>query len=110
MRPFLKIRLSDNAEAHNAALIIAQWRRARQLATFLPRAIRVYDALLRGDTSVLNEYFPFLTGALSNNRVNGNMPPVMTGRTPLTFAIPTVEYAQKSDDELIKDALAGLDL
>lgn len=109
MRPFLKIRLTDNEEAHNAALIVAQWKRARQLATYLPRAIRVYDALLRGDTSVLSEYFPFILGALSN-RVNGNMPPAMTGRAPLTFAPPTVEYAQKSDQELIDDALAGLDL
>ena len=107
MRPFLKIRLSDNAEAHLAATLIVQWRRARQLATHLPRAIRVYDGLLRGDTSALAEYFPFILDALG-----GGQRGTSSGRPQRSpaFAQSELTYTEKSEADDAVDLLDSLGL
>lgn len=61
-RPWVKLRLPDNKDARYADKILARWRLARTASTFLARAVRVYDALLRGDkddfNDLIKEYFP----------------------------------------------------
>ena len=59
-RPTLKLKLSDRPIAHEVVAIVRGWLDARLMSHHLPRAVRMYAALLKGDPGVLNEYFPWL--------------------------------------------------
>lgn len=104
MRPLLKIRLTDKPDSHDAVIILNRWKEARQLATHLPRAIRLYAALLMGDTSLLADYFPFLIDAIGRRGGrddNGGI----GGRSGIKFDKLQIEHRQKTEEELINDAL-----
>lgn len=60
LRAWVKVQLSNSADAYSAADAVNAWRGVRQAAYHLTRAIRLYDALLKGDTSLLIEFFPML--------------------------------------------------
>lgn len=64
--------------------------------TQIRKAMRLYDALLRGDTALLNEYFPFVK-AVFTPKVS---PPL---RKPLEP--PKITYRARSDEEDLHDAL-----
>lgn len=99
----MKVRLTDNAEAWDAMRILADWRRLKQQATHLPRAIRLYAALLKRDIAVLDEYFPYLTEALGNR---GGQP----ARRMIPASAPEITYAQRSEADDESDLLGSLGL
>lgn len=57
-RPSIRMKLSGRPDSWEALAIIERWKKTRESGKHLIAAIRVYAALLRGDTSVLVEYFP----------------------------------------------------
>lgn len=99
-RPTIKARLADTPESWDAIGILATWRKTREMSRHLPRAIRTYAALLRGDLSVLEEYFPYLTSALSAGR---HTPPIRRDRPAVTIAI-----TEKDDRDNVADLLDSL--
>ena len=102
MRPFIKIRLTDNPESWAASNVIASWRVMRVMSQHLPRAILLYAALMTGDTSLLTEYFPW---TVSRPAQNG---------TRRQISEPVVQYRAQSEEEATDDALdigfGGIDL
>lgn len=92
MRPRYWIKTQgDGAEGLEAAQIVNGWKSTRTAARNIVLAIRIYAGLLRGDTSLLYETFPFLAGA-TTSRV-----PVIT--KPAAPA-PVVESQPNPDDLL----------
>lgn len=59
-RPYLKLRLTDNKDSWKAQSIVLSWLRLKQMSQYVPKAILMYDALLKGDTSLLMKNFPFI--------------------------------------------------
>lgn len=104
VRPFLKIRLTDNQEAWEAMGVMGLWRNTRQLARNLPRAVIIYEALLKGDTAKLAQYFPFLVDALRGN--NGAYIRPKAGI--LNSADVEISYVEKSEAEDVADLLDGM--
>lgn len=99
MRPFIKARLSDTIEAHEAAAIVEAWRKLRTMSQHLPRAIRLYAALLQGDDSVLAEYFPFVTRIATTRPAMLQQPARQLGRPA-----PVVALVEQSDQDKIQEA------
>ena len=102
MRPFIKERLSDNEEAWSAVAVLQMWRSVRQLSQNLPRAIRLYDALLQGDVSFLRSYFP---GLAIGAGIGTPLP------TSFQLKAAVVTQVKRTDEEDLEDAgslLGGL--
>lgn len=99
-RPHIKVRLGDTALAHHAEEVITFWRSVRQLSLHFPRAIAMYAGLQRGDTSLLEEFFPFLSTALGNARTDA--PP----RRP--DSRPVIQVVEKAQEEDVSDLLDSL--
>jgi hypothetical protein len=98
-RPWIKVQLSANAPAQEAAALVKGWKAQRQAAAHLVRAVRLYAALCQGDLSLLEAYFPGLAFIARP----------ATARRPV-LAPPTVTLAVHSESEDIHDALDGLGL
>ena len=97
-RPWVKVQLPDNDSGYAAARIAADWKRQRRATINLISAIRLYAALLAGDTSVLYELFPGLGFGI------GSAAP---GRRPKVYSEPVVTIAPASvEDE--QDDLLGM--
>lgn len=64
--------------------------------TQIRKALRLYDALVRGDTVLLNEYFPFVKAVFTPKVA----PPL---RKPLEP--PKITYRTRSNEEDLHDAL-----
>lgn len=101
-RPIIKARLSDTDEAWDAMGVLASWRRAREMSKHLPRAIRLYAALLRGDLSVMDEYFPYLTTAIGSGR------PLIAPHRQNAEYRPAIAFEEKSDADNVNDLLDSL--
>jgi hypothetical protein len=99
-RPWIKVQLSVNACAEEAAALVKSWKTQRQAAAHVVRAVRLYAALGRGDLSLLEAYFPGL-------RLNGHAS--LVSRPPVLSA-PTVTHVERSDTDDLDEALAGLGL
>jgi hypothetical protein len=84
--------------------ILNIWKTTRELSRNMTRAIRLYHALLTGDTSLLAEYFPWI-GTVSRHSANG---------ARRQISDPIVEYKAQSEEDQVNDALdvgfGGLDL
>ena len=65
----------------------------------LRKALRLYNDLLRGETTLLVEYFPFVKAAFTPKIV---APPPVT-RKPLPP--PKISYEPRSEEEELRDAL-----
>ena len=101
MRPWIKVRLPNTDDAHQAAEVVESWRAARELPRHFARAILLYASLMRGDDSLLREYFPGI--ALSMGR------PAVQPRNKLALA--KVEYVERSEAEELSEALdLGFDM
>jgi hypothetical protein len=94
---FQGFKAKDGAQTRDALAIVDEWRSRRQTPFHMVRAIRLYGALLRGDTSVLEEYFPLIRAA--------------GGQRP-TFAapVPIVELVAGEDESSEDDFLDALGL
>jgi hypothetical protein len=99
-RPWIKVQLSVNACAEEAAALVKSWKTQRQAAAHVVRAVRLYAALCQGDLSLLEAYFPGL-------RLNGHASPVSR---PPALPAPTVTHVERSDADDLQEALAGLGL
>jgi len=60
LRAWVKVQLTDTEDAHQAAQIVKGWKLMRCASLHVIRAIRLYNALMMGDTRLLQEYFPLL--------------------------------------------------
>ena len=101
LRKWLKVRLPATHEAMKALEWIATWKKEHQAGANLVKAIRLYAALERGDLSLLEECFPYLSVAIG------------TGRPPAwrrDFSPPSVTYAPQSQADEKADLLASLGL
>ena len=97
MRAWLKLYLRrDDKESLEIVSIVKVWKASRLATLHTTRAIRLYDALLRGDTSVLEECFPGIALAFG-------MRPRQPQRSPITPPNITVVPRSESDD--LADAL-----
>ena len=112
-RPWIKLRLADSNDAHQADKILDRWREARKGAQNIAREIRVYDALLKGNMNMFHklmvEYFPGYGMTLPFQppqspvveRTNGNEnhKAVTPARKP-AIIISSEAYNDDDDDEL----------
>ncbi len=61
-RPWIKQRLADSADSIYAYKIWERWKAVREASKNVARAIRLYDALLKGDMKafhkMMTEFFP----------------------------------------------------
>ncbi len=97
-RPWVKVQLPNTPPGYEVARIVTDWKRQRRATVNLISAIRLYAALLAGDTSVLYELFPGLGFGI------GSAAP---GRRPKAYSEPVVTMAPASvEDE--QDDLLGL--
>jgi hypothetical protein len=100
-RPWIKVQLSANVQAQEAAALVKTWKTHRQAAAQIVRAVRLYAALGQGDLSILDDYFPGLVRSTSA---------LLTTPRRISPVVPTITYAAKSEVEDLDDALAGLGL
>ena len=98
-RHTIKVKLTSGAESDHAAQIVEYWRQRRELAKHITRAIRVYYGLLQGDTTLLEEYFPFLAVGRSGAAAPRPFKPTST---------PTITRVEKSADDDAADLLESL--
>lgn len=101
MRPMIKVKLTDNAESWTAMHVLAEWRQGRESARNIVRAIRLYATLLKGDESLLREYFPYLLTGVNRPATN---------RAPANFGPPSVTLAEKTADEDEAELLGSIGL
>ncbi len=99
-RPWIKVQLSVNVAAEEAAALVKSWKSQRQAAAYIVRAVRLYAALCRGDLSLLEAYFPGL-------RLNGHASPAIR---PPALPAPTVTLVARSETDDLDEALDGLGL
>ncbi len=99
-RPWIKVQLSRSDEAQEVAALVKAWKAQRQATANIIQALRLYAALCRGDTSVLETYFP---GLVLNTHVSPT-----ARRVPM--APLTVTFAPRSGGDDLSDALDGLGL
>jgi hypothetical protein len=82
-------------EAEEAKQILSVWRSKWKGSRYLVLGIRLVDSLLRGDLSILHEYFPeIIVGTRGYSPVMRNRP-----------GIPQIEYVEKSAEEELAEAL-----
>ncbi|MEP7291004.1 MAG: hypothetical protein ABI835_04435 [Chloroflexota bacterium] len=67
----------------------------------LRKALRLYDALARGDTALLLDYFPFVKAVFTPKILPPKIPQPL--RKPLEP--PKITYRARSDEEDLRDAL-----
>lgn len=99
MRPFLKIHLTDKPESHQAAQVLEEWKKSRSMSQNFVRAIRLYAALVKGDFSVLQDYFP----GMGMGTV-GTLP-----RRVAVSGTPAVEVREIDAETKLENALGLLD-
>lgn len=94
-RAYINCKLNGSAESFAAMAAIALWKRTRDATYHITRAIRMYDGLLKGDASLLYEFFPLL------GLVPGRHPPAARPATPSGQAIAmAIDDTQALDDLL----------
>jgi hypothetical protein len=93
-RPKISQKLADNDEARATVNIVRQWTKTKSGAPNIVRAIRMYAALLKGDTSLLIEYFPGLALTFGKS--------VSIAR-PRMVAEPVISYEPKSEEADLAD-------
>jgi hypothetical protein len=103
-RAWIHVQLPDSPAGYDAARIVNDWKRQRRGSINLISAIRLYAALLAGDTSVLFDLFPglgfYIGGAAPARRPGGNS------------AAPEVIHAPSSpetEEEDLIDMLGDID-
>lgn len=98
-RAWIKVQMKNDSESHHAAEIVTYWKATKAAALHIPRAIRMYYALLQGDTSLLREYFPLLTlgQGRQSETVKSAMPPKVK-----------IEHRERTEEEDKADLLDGL--
>jgi len=101
LRAWVKVQLTDTEDAHQAAQIVKGWKLMRSASQHVTRAIRLYGALMSGDTRLLLEYFPLL------NIQQAAAPHVASSQFK-PAAPPRKRETQKTTDEDLDDFLSLL--
>jgi hypothetical protein len=96
-RHWIHIQLTDRETSQEAAGIIERWKRQRRATEHIIKAVQLYDDLLRGNTAVLTEVFPFLADSLNRG---SPLPRPARPATP-----PVITTRERSEDEDISDLL-----
>ena len=101
LRAWVKVQLPDTEPTHQAAQIVMGWKQQRSASQHVIRAIRLYNALMSGDTRLLQEYFPLLNvgQAAAPHVVSSQFKPA---------APPRKREVQKTADEDLDDFLSLL--
>jgi len=102
LRAWIKVQLTDTAESHQAAQIVKGWKLMRCASLHVIRAIRLYNALMMGDTRLLQEYFPLL------NVGQSAAPHVANSQFKPAAPPPRKREVQKTADEDLDDFLSLL--
>lgn len=87
-------KLPDTPDTYETFAITNYWRQHRTAAANLVRAIKLFAALQRGDTSLLFEFFPLLRGTLSAAR------PVAAAPALPAFDVQITTVAKSEADNL----------
>lgn len=99
-RQWLKIRLKNTTEANHVVSIVEYWRSLKTAAPNVTKAIRLYYSLTQGDTTLLQEYFPWV-GV-----------PQKTESTPTPLkqlvAVPKTRDIHKTGEEDLDDFMGSL--
>jgi hypothetical protein len=67
------------------------------------KAARLYDSLVKGETSLLIEHFPFIEGAFSKTiEISA---PVVPEKKRKVLPPPKVSYRARSEEDDLRDAL-----
>lgn len=98
IRAWIHAQLGSSPDCHEASGIVARWKTARMATINLTRAILLYNALMKGDTTLLSEYFPGFAAAL------GRPQPARRAPAPA----PTITYVAKSEQEDLADAIGSI--
>lgn len=101
MRPWVKVRLSSRDIAQRAFAIIVRWTRSKQCAPNLERAIVLYDALDKGDLTMLYDFFPMLRNSVGAG--NGVYVPPKRDIQP----VGEVEYTEESEEQKLAKLRKG---
>jgi len=114
-RHWIKVRLGRGEQNEEAAEIISDWREQREAAPKLTRAIRLWDALERGDMDVLQEFLPLmgagLVAMLGTNGMTIGVPSINHETRITRMPAPAViEAVQKSEEEDSEDFFESLGL
>lgn len=99
MRVWVKVQLDSKPDAQHVGEIIAYWKRLRSAAFHLQRAIRMYYALTLGDSSLLQEYFPFIMATRG-------LPPITPVQVPVEP--PRAVQSHKTEDEDLSDFFSSM--
>lgn len=73
----------------------------------LRKARRLYNQLVRGETTLLDEYFPFVKLAFTPKVIEAPQPPPAPSppQVPPPKAKPKVSYRSRSEEDDLRDAL-----
>jgi hypothetical protein len=113
------IKLTLNAETREALGVLQAWKSARECTFHFVRAVRLYASLMRGETGVVDEMFPFLRGTrltpppspLPVDGEGGKDEPNSQGGKGARWGVPVlVEAPEKSDEESLDDFMEALGL
>jgi hypothetical protein len=122
-RPYVKVRLGRNQQSHEVVQIVDDWRSRREAAPKVGAALRLYDALERGDLETLQEFLPLMGAGLAVLLSGGNglaslfasapavsPAPVVSLAAPVRVSMPAPEivHVQKSEEEDTDDFLDSL--
>jgi hypothetical protein len=114
VRPWIKQRLAESEDATQAYRIWKRWKSLRQAASNVARSIRLYEALLQGDTDkfhkLMMKYFPgygLAQGLGQGGQVTA--PPasvtyqptnrVRNGTSPAHIVIKAEAYNEEEEDD-----------
>lgn len=103
MRHWIKVRLQDTELAAHAFQVVEHWRSLRAASVHVAKAIALYYDLTRGDTTLLREYFPWITSAATVEQPASAAPSQPTGK-------PKTRLIEKSADDDLADFLDSMGL
>lgn len=103
-RYWLKVQLRQDADSEHVLQIIQYWKGLKTATMHVTRAIRIYYALTQGDTSLLNQHFPFLLSQPASS------PPTPTYAPVEIPGAVKMRLVEKSADEDIDDFLESMGL
>ncbi|MEO8395894.1 MAG: hypothetical protein ABI700_23060 [Chloroflexota bacterium] len=70
------------------------------------KASRLYDSLVKGETGLLVEHFPFIEGVFTVTRtIEVRVPAPVPEKRKLSLPPPKVTYRARSEEDDLRDAL-----
>ena|SRR5258706_11665566 len=116
-RPWLKQRMNESEDSQQAIRIWKRWKALRQATANVSRAIRLYEALLQGDTdkfhNLMKRYFPGYGLSLAPEQRVHRQPefvPVMSQKPKIAAKAQIVISSEAYNDNQDDFGFSSLDL